>query len=183
MCTTESRANRDQIETRGIAESYMRPLGSTESEAAGASLLFLFPPETPVGSQVRRDDSSLPETVRLVPYALVMRCRGGPIRAMPVLIPNPELVPSTPHRQGSEQQGRLCRIRRNDRGASIPVPEDCRARGRVNRVSRGLPGRSLHCARSAGGAFLLAHSTVMPSRRIIAMNPVMEKKIAMAVRP
>jgi hypothetical protein len=30
---------------------------------------------------------------------------------------------------------------------------------------------------------LLAHWTVMPSRRIIATNPVMEKKIAMAVSP
>src|SRR5580704_3802349 len=33
------------------------------------------------------------------------------------------------------------------------------------------------------GARLAAHWTVMPSRRIIAMNPVMEKKIAIAVRP
>ena len=45
--------------------------------------------------------------------------------------------------------------------------------------------RRVRRQRSESGrvAWVLTHWTVMPSRRIIAMNPVMEKKIAMAVSP
>ena len=60
------------------------------------------------------------------------------------------------------------------------------ASGRVTWVSlrRTVWTGPFMCSGLAGGGVLApAHSTVMPSRRIIAMNPVMEKKIAMAVSP
>ena len=55
--------------------------------------------------------------------------------------------------------------------------------GRPRKAPQDRLGGPAYLSGSPGGALVFAHSTMMPSRRIIAMKPVMESKIAMAVSP